>query len=949
MSAGIITCPGCDTRLRVSVAPGTAVKCPKCGTHLQPAWPERSAIAAQPVPPPAPRPAAPPAARPAPPPAARPAAVRRAADDGEGGPRRGKKEAAQGGVPVGLILALVGGGVLFLAVLVGGVVALALYRGKSSSSSGGDDSSRAAVSADKPDKKDTAKQDSRQDPKKDPKQETKQETKGEEAKQPEVRPPADPPGDGSLPRDVLDRVKAATVYVRVQDAQGGRGSGSGFFEESTGKVLTNAHVVGMKEPGAPPPAKVEIVLNGGTPAEVVVAGRILTVDRTSDLCLLEAQLPPEKLNAVPKLKVNPAKELVETQRVYVFGFPFGEKVNRNVTVSSTSVSSLQLGPEGILKQVQVNGGMHPGNSGGPVVDARGAVVGVAVAGIPGTQINFAIPGESVRALLGGRLSGIVINTEAVARDGKYVVRVRFDTLDPSQRIRTIAVDYWVAPSEPKGLPPSPTRPQLPPGHVRRTAPATYDPQKQQATAELLLEELPPPGQMLWVQPFLAAGDNPPTWVAGTQYTIQPPVEPRASNLAYQPRPGQAPVDLKSTAKFKLEDGSGRTHSYLQNIESRLTETTSEAGPGGARVVLGVQRFAVGVSLDGEAPETSKRFQEAVRRDVGSLSVELRTDGKGNVVSRKNDVSRAPQPSREVLDSFGEQISMSFATVAVPLPGGTAQPGQTWQARRELPLDLPGSSQPAMVNMTYIYRGVRPHEGRQVGVLELRGTLAGTRDANSSLTGKTTGTALVEPETGTVLHVHAVSEATLNVRYRGDNFKAVGTLEVTLTRGAQGRPVVSDPPTGPNPPGPGRKIDTSEWVVQCMVSGRWTDFPMTKMTHTLKDGVLELTNNTGIYDWAGIVSKRRLRGDFTVRVEVRNARSVGLKAATDDLAWAAVEKLEGDDWKTVVITRKQGRVSATVDGAPVKFFDLNSGTLDESVFFFHVNSGKTAAIRRFDVE
>ena len=83
--------------------------------------------------------------------------------------------------------------------------------------------------------------------------------------------------------------------------------------------------------------------------------------------------------------------------------------------------------------------------------------------------------------------------------------------------------------------------------------------------------------------------------------------------------------------------------------------------------------------------------------------------------------------------------------------------------------------------------------------------------------------------------------------------------------------------------------------------------------------------------------------------MRNARSVGLRAAADDLAWAAVEKLEGDDWKTVVITRKQGRVSATVDGRPVRFFDLNSGALDESLFFFHVNSGKTAAIRRFEVE
>ncbi len=54
---------------------------------------------------------------------------------------------------------------------------------------------------------------------------------------------------------------------------------------------------------------------------------------------------------------------------------------------------------GFLKQVQVNGGMHPGNSGGPVTDARGAVVGVSVAIISGTQINFAVPADFIRPVL----------------------------------------------------------------------------------------------------------------------------------------------------------------------------------------------------------------------------------------------------------------------------------------------------------------------------------------------------------------------------------------------------------------------------------------------------------------------------------------------------------------------------------------------------------------------
>ena len=46
------------------------------------------------------------------------------------------------------------------------------------------------------------------------------------------------------------------------------------------------------------------------------------------------------------------------------------------------------GDDGLLSKVQVNGGMQPGNSGGPVVDPHGNVIGVAVSIIEGTQINF---------------------------------------------------------------------------------------------------------------------------------------------------------------------------------------------------------------------------------------------------------------------------------------------------------------------------------------------------------------------------------------------------------------------------------------------------------------------------------------------------------------------------------------------------------------------------------
>ena len=105
----------------------------------------------------------------------------------------------------------------------------------------------------------------------------------------------------------------------------------------------------------------------------------------------------------PPLDVKSAKNLRQTQRVWVVGFPFGDQLGREVTVSDGSVSSLRMDENSELATVQIKGDMQPGNSGGPVVDALGNVVGVAVRIMPGTGINFAVPGDAVHHLFDGRI------------------------------------------------------------------------------------------------------------------------------------------------------------------------------------------------------------------------------------------------------------------------------------------------------------------------------------------------------------------------------------------------------------------------------------------------------------------------------------------------------------------------------------------------------------------
>ena len=279
-------------------------------------------------------------------------------DDEEDRPRRREKSSKHGGQM--LLLLLVGGGAGVLALMLLVVALVVFLRPSSDNPPTG------------PEKVDT----------------------------PVANPNPNPPGEMDVA--VVQKVKQSTAYLRVPTVRG-VAQGSGFFCVEPGMVVTNAHVLGMLRADSRPPDNVDVVVNNGEPNEIKMSGTVLGVDRESDLAILRVQGDPTRMPA--PLPLGAAKTLTETQKVYIFGFPLGSSLGKNITVSPTAVSSLRRNSSGVLTQVQVNGGMHPGNSGGPVTDTRGVVVGVSVAGISGTQINFAVPAEAVRGVFDGRHPG----------------------------------------------------------------------------------------------------------------------------------------------------------------------------------------------------------------------------------------------------------------------------------------------------------------------------------------------------------------------------------------------------------------------------------------------------------------------------------------------------------------------------------------------------------------
>ena len=137
------------------------------------------------------------------------------------------------------------------------------------------------------------------------------------------------------------------------------GSGSGFSISRDGLVVTNHHVIDGCE-------AVDIPYKGEMHRAVV-----LSVDERNDLALLKSKLRPAHVFAL-----NPEGTDI-LRDIYVAGYPFGRIVSNSVKVTKGIVSSL-VGLKNNSSQIQIDAPIQGGNSGGPILDDKGRVVGVTV-------------------------------------------------------------------------------------------------------------------------------------------------------------------------------------------------------------------------------------------------------------------------------------------------------------------------------------------------------------------------------------------------------------------------------------------------------------------------------------------------------------------------------------------------------------------------------------------
>ena len=202
----------------------------------------------------------------------------------------------------------------------------------------------------------------------------------------------------SLP-ELIRRVKPSVVSVITYNAKGEVAlTGSGFFVRP-GQVLTNLHVV----EGA---HRAEVRTFEGKGKTYTVAG-LSSVDEDGDLAVLSVEMPPERANVVETAQAAPE----EGERIFVIGNP----LRLEGSVADGIVSAVREVPS-LGRIVQITAPISHGNSGSPVFNMKGQVVGVVTIRVMnGQNINLALGSPRFASL---RASGRLVGFAELAEKSK---------------------------------------------------------------------------------------------------------------------------------------------------------------------------------------------------------------------------------------------------------------------------------------------------------------------------------------------------------------------------------------------------------------------------------------------------------------------------------------------------------------------------------------------------
>ena len=213
-----------------------------------------------------------------------------------------------------------------------------------------------------------------------------------------------PMPNGLAVPQVVSAVSRSVAEVEVNSI-GGKDTGSGIILTSDGTILTNNHVVSAASNG-----EITVRFSDGRAGETASA-RVLSTDPKNDLALIQA----EQVTGLSPARLGDSSTIQVGSPVVAIGSPQGlqgtvtsgiiSALNRELRVNDTGPGTLPGTPPARYKAIQTDASLNPGNSGGPLVDMQGRVIGINSAIYAreskgeGIGLGFAIPINQAKRLI----------------------------------------------------------------------------------------------------------------------------------------------------------------------------------------------------------------------------------------------------------------------------------------------------------------------------------------------------------------------------------------------------------------------------------------------------------------------------------------------------------------------------------------------------------------------